>query len=333
MSGWIKLKRRMMEWEWYDDSHTVHLFIHLILKANREPGEWRGVKVGIGQLITGRKKLAEQTGMSERNVRTALKHLEISNEVTIKATKKYSIITVTNWQEHQTGDQQTDQQSDHQSDHKQEVNKLINNLSISTPTKGATSLGTDWTPTAGHVELGTGEGYTADEVNWLSDGFRDYWHGEGKRKKDWGRTFANHLRSEIAHRRIDQRRKSLGGKSNNPGFAELAGEVVRDLQRHGEPQADAVHGDGGYSGGAGCVVEFDATSGPEHACFGVVEIGGGHQTAAARDPGHEIHDSCLSGRPHECAGGLGAVRNSAVEESASGQGNVVPFVGRIAGFD
>jgi len=122
--NWIKLNRSLLKWEWYDNHHTTRLFIHILLKAAHAPNKWRKVTVPAGSCITGRKKLAKETGMSERNIRTSLKHLQVTNEVTIKTTSKYSIISVVNWEKWQTGDQQSDTQSDtqsdHQSDHKQE---------------------------------------------------------------------------------------------------------------------------------------------------------------------------------------------------------------------
>ena len=33
MSGWIKIHRKITEWEWYDDVNTFRLFMHLILKS------------------------------------------------------------------------------------------------------------------------------------------------------------------------------------------------------------------------------------------------------------------------------------------------------------
>ena len=47
--------------------------------------------------MTGRKALSEQTGLSERQIRTALDHLKSTGEVTIKATNKYSLITIVNY--------------------------------------------------------------------------------------------------------------------------------------------------------------------------------------------------------------------------------------------
>jgi len=97
MQGWIKLHRKLSEWEWYTDSKMVHLFIHLLINANHKDSSWQGIKVKRGSLITGRKKLSAQTGISEQSIRTCLEHLKSTNEVTIKSTNKNSIITLLNY--------------------------------------------------------------------------------------------------------------------------------------------------------------------------------------------------------------------------------------------
>jgi hypothetical protein len=100
-TGWVKMHRRLKEWEWYKDSHMVHLFNHILLTANHEPGRWQGVDVNIGELVVGRKTLSEETGISEQSVRTCLKRLKSTGEVTIKSTNKFSLITVVNWDYYQ----------------------------------------------------------------------------------------------------------------------------------------------------------------------------------------------------------------------------------------
>ncbi len=100
-NGWIKLHKSLLDWEWYQDINTHRLFIHLLLIANYKESKWRGQTIKPGQILTGRKKLSEQTGLSERAVRTALTHLKSTNEVTIKTTKLYSIITLNKWEEYQ----------------------------------------------------------------------------------------------------------------------------------------------------------------------------------------------------------------------------------------
>lgn len=106
VNGWIKLHRKICEWEWYSDTNTFHLFIHFLLHANHEPRHWRGIDIDAGQLLTSRESLALQTGISERGIRTSLEKLKSTNEVTIKSTNKYSIITIVKWSEYQLIDQQ-----------------------------------------------------------------------------------------------------------------------------------------------------------------------------------------------------------------------------------
>lgn len=110
MDGWIKLHRQLIEWEWYTEVNTFRLFMHLLLSANHKDKNWRGFDVKKGQVLSGRKSLSQETGLSERNVRTALKNLEKTNEVTIKTTKHFSIITITKWEMYQASDQLNDQQ-------------------------------------------------------------------------------------------------------------------------------------------------------------------------------------------------------------------------------
>jgi hypothetical protein len=101
MEGWIKLHRKFIEWEWFNISEMVHLFIYLLLLANREPGEWRGIKINRGQLITGRNSLSEGTGISQQTIRTCLSRLKSTSEITIKSTNKYSIITIIKYDDYQ----------------------------------------------------------------------------------------------------------------------------------------------------------------------------------------------------------------------------------------
>lgn len=65
-----------------------------------------------GQAVFGRKALAEKLGLTERQVRTALSHLEKTGEVTIKTTNKFSIATIEKWGIYQAKDDKSDQQND-----------------------------------------------------------------------------------------------------------------------------------------------------------------------------------------------------------------------------
>jgi hypothetical protein len=78
--------------------------MHLLLKANHKDNTHRGQLVKRGQLITGRYKLSGETGLSERQVRTALDKLLATNEVTSKTTNKNSLITILNYDLYQNSE-------------------------------------------------------------------------------------------------------------------------------------------------------------------------------------------------------------------------------------
>lgn len=100
-NGWIKLHRRILEWEWFGDQNTFRLFLYLLLSANHTDKKWHGILIKKGQILTGRKKLAQKTGLSEQSIRTALSKLKSTNEITNHSTSKYTIITVNNWSKYQ----------------------------------------------------------------------------------------------------------------------------------------------------------------------------------------------------------------------------------------
>jgi hypothetical protein len=62
MSGWIKIHRSILEWEWYEDTNTFRLFMHLILKANHKDRNYKGKLIKRGSLVTGRELLSVETG-------------------------------------------------------------------------------------------------------------------------------------------------------------------------------------------------------------------------------------------------------------------------------
>ncbi len=129
MAGWIKLHRKMLEWEWYDDINVCRLWMHLLLKANHKDNRWKGVDVKAGQLITGRLSLSDETGLTQQQVRTALKKLKSTGEVTSKIYSKFSLITITSWAEYQQDNQHSNQQvtsNQPASNHKQECKEYKN---------------------------------------------------------------------------------------------------------------------------------------------------------------------------------------------------------------
>lgn len=108
--GFVKLFKTFLEWEWYTNSNTMRVFIHCLLKANYKSKNWQGKVISAGSFITGRKKMAQELGMTEQQVRTALSNLKSTNEITINSYSQYSIISINNWGKFQDINQQSNQQ-------------------------------------------------------------------------------------------------------------------------------------------------------------------------------------------------------------------------------
>lgn len=99
--GYIRLFRSLTSWEWYTDSNTKDVFLHLILTANYEPKKWRGITVERGQRVFSYSKLASELRLPVQPVRTAIKHLVSTGEVTCSGNREYSIVTVKNYDSYQ----------------------------------------------------------------------------------------------------------------------------------------------------------------------------------------------------------------------------------------
>lgn len=104
--GFIKIHRRLLKWEWYKDTNTKVLFLHCLLKANWKDGRFQGIGVPRGSFVTSLSTLSEELSSKEQtftvqNVRTSLKHLTLTGELTSKSYSKYRIITVNKYNEYQ----------------------------------------------------------------------------------------------------------------------------------------------------------------------------------------------------------------------------------------
>lgn len=93
-NGYVKLPRSIKTKKWFGDKNTLQLYVALLLKAAFRESEFEGVKLKPGQLITSIPKLMEATCLTERQTKTALKHLKESDDITVLSTTKFSIITL-----------------------------------------------------------------------------------------------------------------------------------------------------------------------------------------------------------------------------------------------
>ena len=143
MDGWIKIHRKFVEWEWFEDSEMVHLFLYLLLKANHKENKWKGILIKRGTLITSRSKLSEATKIPEQTIRTCINRLKRTNEITTTtdSTKQFTIITICNYDSYQEENTSTNQPpTNHQpttnqppTTNKNDNNKKNDNNSLNIP--------------------------------------------------------------------------------------------------------------------------------------------------------------------------------------------------------
>ena len=116
MTGWIKLHRQILEWEWYSDNNCFRVFLHLLLKANHKEKRFKGIELKVGSIVTSRDLLARETGLSSQQVRTALNKLISTNEITSVTSSQGTILQIVSYEKYQiatseiTNEQPTDNQ-------------------------------------------------------------------------------------------------------------------------------------------------------------------------------------------------------------------------------
>lgn len=112
MNGnFIKIDRKMLKWEWYKNEHTKNVFLHCLLKAYWKDTKIEGKTIPRGSFVSSIGNIAEELALTPMEVRTALKHLKLTNELTSKGTNRNTVFTVTNYDLYQSKEQ-AEQQTD-----------------------------------------------------------------------------------------------------------------------------------------------------------------------------------------------------------------------------
>lgn len=79
--GWIKLHRKMREWQHYQRPSVRLVFEELLFCANTKAGWFHGIKVKRGETMASVSTIEEYTGFSRKTVIKALAMLEESGEI------------------------------------------------------------------------------------------------------------------------------------------------------------------------------------------------------------------------------------------------------------
>jgi len=112
-NGYVKLYRSILDKPYSNKPDYVWVWCYLLLRATFKEREVmignKKILLKPGQLITGRKKLAEQTGVNKIKIYRILKCYENEHQIEQQKTNKYTVITIKNWHKHQANEQQNEQ--------------------------------------------------------------------------------------------------------------------------------------------------------------------------------------------------------------------------------
>lgn len=136
--GLVFLHRKVRELPFYkSDSEAVHLWIHLIMEVNAAEGmvttEFGEYPVGRGQVITGRHTLSKDTGITPDRVKYLLNKFAKMGMITTLANKKFTLLTVTKYDDYQQFFVPTECQQS-------ATNNILNNISSTDVEESASAL-------------------------------------------------------------------------------------------------------------------------------------------------------------------------------------------------
>ena len=169
MEGYIKLHRQILDWEWYSDVNTKLVFIHILLKANFKDMLWKGISIKRGQLFTSTSHLSSEIGISEKQIRSALKKLKNTKEIDVEGASHGTMITVCNYDVYQPNENDMGEQMGkprasrgQQRKNDNNDNNDKNNISLSEQNTPTPNSGENINDPAVPADLFTGQEKTGD---------------------------------------------------------------------------------------------------------------------------------------------------------------------------
>ena len=149
--GWLKLHRKIVNWEWFNDDNMLRVFLFLLITANTRATKFDGVTIERGQVAISVESLRKTLNLSTQTVRTCLKRLKKTSEITTKVTRgltnHFTIVTINkfdSYQERVDSGQQAGQRTAQQSNQHLHLNnkeeEIINGVEEITPTSATEKI-------------------------------------------------------------------------------------------------------------------------------------------------------------------------------------------------
>ncbi|MFV0627022.1 MAG: hypothetical protein ACK5N8_06720 [Alphaproteobacteria bacterium] len=97
MSGYIKLHRGLLDWEWYSDMNCFRLFTHLLLKAYNGEDVTYNNNIRKGQIFISIACLSRETGLTVSQTKTALSKLIKTGFLTKSIQRGHQLFSINNY--------------------------------------------------------------------------------------------------------------------------------------------------------------------------------------------------------------------------------------------
>lgn len=244
--SYIKIQRKILDWEWYRNLNTCRLFFHVLLKANWKDGRFEGKDIPAGSFVSSVSKLSEETGLTQREVRTAVDHLRSTGELTIKSYNKYSVFTVNNYCQYQDIDKQSDKQlpskrhsndkltttiEEKKEDKKENINNIVEEIiaHLNAATGAKYRPQTDSTKRAIRARLS--EGYTINDFIAVIDKKVAEWKGSDMEKYLRPQTLFGTKFESYLNQPIQNKRQAKKNQFNAFPQRERSQEEMSDLEK------------------------------------------------------------------------------------------------------
>lgn len=223
--GYVKLWRKVFDSGIGREHTTFVVWVWLLCNVTRKPLNYivRGqmIRLEPGEIITGRKVIAANLYTTERAVRTALDHLQTWGNVAIRATKRFSIIKVVNWELYQetgilSGQQEVQEttkkrpRNDQEATTKQECKEVKNVKNKDRATNRRRQIPTDFELTEELKAYAIDHGLAPGTIPSIFQHFKDHHQAKGSVMLDWNaawRTWVN--RDKQFRRSTPQRARSV----------------------------------------------------------------------------------------------------------------------------
>ena len=194
---WIKLYEKLDKSSIYRDSEMVHLWVHLLIKATKFPYNvnWGGEEITLkpGELITGRKKLSSDLRINESKIQRSLKFFEKCHMIEQRTNRQSRIVTVLNWDQYQTTEQQP---NNDRTTSEQRVNTNKKERKKESRIESGQSPLYDPDKFIKNMPTWITEKWSGDQVKDKTESLIDYCNSKGKVYKDYYSALRNYLKKD-----------------------------------------------------------------------------------------------------------------------------------------